>query len=146
MIRAVLDANVLVSAVLRGGSKPDQIIRRWRRYFEWLTSEYILREVADVLRRKKIQSKYAAQVTSKQRRAFLETVRSTATLVKVKTPVRIVDKDAKDNPIVACAIDGKAGYIVTGDHHLLDLQSLPGIQIVTADRFLKELEQAPLEA
>ena len=76
MIGAVLDTNGLVSAALRGGGKPDQLMRQWIGRFEWLTSEYILREVMEVLRRKKIRTKYFSHVTPTQRNAFVTMIRS----------------------------------------------------------------------
>lgn len=86
MIRAVLDTNVLVSAAIRGGSKPDWIVRHGRERFEWLISEYTLREVSAVLRRKKMQTKYGANVTASRQNAFIATIHSLAAFVKSRPP------------------------------------------------------------
>jgi hypothetical protein len=51
-----------------------------------------------------------------------------------------VTRDPKDNPVVACAVEGRAGYIVSGDLDLLDLGEHRGIQVVTPRRFLELLE------
>ena len=136
MNRAVLDANVLVSAVIRPQGKPAQIVRQ-REDFVWLTAEAILAEVADVLPRKHIQKKYG--VTAAQCRRFLAFVRAAATMVDVRSVVAVIRDDEEDNPILACGKDGQADYIVTGDGHLLALKEFEGILIVTPDDFLKVL-------
>ena len=45
-------------------------------------------------------------------------------LVDLIEPARIqpvIEADPKDDIVLACALGGKANYIVSGDHHLLDL-------------------------
>lgn len=138
MTRAVLDANILISAVIKKGGKPYQVTYLAPDRFDWLTSEFILSEVAGVLTRKHIQTKYRRQVTAKRRRLFFARVRSIAVVVDVKTELSVVP-DAKDNPVLACAVDGQADYLVTGDPHLLRMQSYENIQIVTPDEFLRIL-------
>ncbi len=48
-------------------------------------------------------------------------------------------KDPKDNMFIACALEGEADYIVSGDDHLLGLKHYKGVQIVDARGFLKIL-------
>jgi predicted nucleic acid-binding protein len=58
MIRAVLDTNILVSAAITPKGHSDQIIAQAEAgAFSWLTSEFILTELINVLGRKHIQSK-----------------------------------------------------------------------------------------
>jgi putative PIN family toxin of toxin-antitoxin system len=52
-----------------------------------------------------------------------------------------VKKDPDDNKFIACAIEGEADYIVSGDGHLLSLKHYKGIQIVDANGFLKILKK-----
>lgn len=138
MIAAVLDTNVLVSAAIRARGIPAQIIGQAEHRFIWLTSEYILAETASVLARKRIQAKYRRRVTPARRRDFLIGVRSSAVLVEVKTAV-CVSPDIKDNPVLACAVDASAEYLVTGDQHLLRLETYQGVRIVTPSEFLQIL-------
>ena len=140
MIRSVLDTNVLVSAVIKKGGKPYRIISQVLVRFEWLTCDFILNELVEVLRRKHIQIKYRSRVTPKRCARFLEMARTIATVVEVKTDVSAVAADLKDNPVLACAKDGQANYVVTGDAHLLKLEAFEGIKIVTPAQFLDILE------
>ena len=49
----------------------------------------------------------------------------------------IVDPD--DNKFLACALEAKADFIVSGDNHLLEIKHYHGIQIVDAKSFIKKI-------
>ena len=45
-------------------------------------------------------------------------------------------KDEPDNRILECAIEAKAGYIISGDeHHLQPLKEFQGMKILSPARF-----------
>ncbi|MBI4670620.1 MAG: putative toxin-antitoxin system toxin component, PIN family [Chloroflexi bacterium] len=144
-MRAILDANILVSAVIKTEGKPAQILRRATIEFDWLTSEYLIAEVARVLIRPRIQKLYAEFVAVERRMGFLARMRDEAEMVAVKRTVDPASRDAHDDPILASAADGHADYIVTGDLDLLTLGEFEGIQIVTPVQFLKILDAARAE-
>jgi predicted nucleic acid-binding protein len=54
-----------------------------------------------------------------------------------------VVRDRKDRAVLACAVGGKAEYIVTGDEDLLILKTYQDVGIVTPAQFL-EILQPPL--
>lgn len=138
MMRVVLDTNVLVSAAIMPGGKSDQILRQASLKFELLTSEYILSELIRVLRRTHIQRKYRDRVTPKNQEEYFAALWAIAQLVETHTKLEVV-ADPKDDAVLACALDGQADYLVTGDPHLLALQKFRDIQIVTPAQFLKVL-------
>ena len=47
----------------------------------------------------------------------------------------------KDDALVACAKEGEADYIVSGDQDLLVLSEYEGIQVITPRRFMEILEK-----
>lgn len=141
-MRAMLDANVLVSATIKTEGKPAQIVRRADTEFDWLTSEYGIAEVARVLTRQHLQKHYAAFVTAERRMGFLARVRNEAEMVESSQAISPTSRDEKDDPVLASAADGHADYIVTGDRDLLVLGEYEGIQIVTPEQFLKILDEA----
>jgi uncharacterized protein len=47
-----------------------------------------------------------------------------------------IELDPTDNIFLECAVDGYADYIISGDHHLLELKEFDNIPIVTAVEFL----------
>ncbi len=140
MIRAVLDANVLVSASIRPRGKSDRILRQAGDAFFLLTSEFILSEVEVALGRKHIQAKYQSRVTQEQRTQYLQELRVLAEAVQVQTELHVVS-DPKDNPVLACAVDGRANFLVTGDRHLLRLKEYEKVRIVTPEEFLQILQR-----
>ena len=139
MTRVVLDTNVLVSAIIRPPGKPAQILRQAFIRYRLLTCRFILSELVDVLARKHIQTKYDKLVTSKLRVKFIEKIHSLGKVVETRTFLDAVS-DPKDNPVLACAVDGRADYLVTGDPHLLKLGIFSDVRILTPTQFLQILE------
>jgi putative PIN family toxin of toxin-antitoxin system len=138
-MRAVLDVNVLVSAAIQRQGKSRQILNRATNLqFEWVTCEHILVRAGYVLTRKHIQAKYRDAVTPDERRKFFELAGSVAQVVEVRSSVEVIG-DRDDDVVLACAIDGQADYLVSGDLHLKDLGEFEGIRIVSPDEFLKLL-------
>ena len=64
---------------------------------------------------------------------------SSAEVVDVKTKLKVVKEDPKDDIVIETAYDGHADFIVTGDGHLLELESFKGIKIITVEKALKLL-------
>ncbi|OQY33326.1 MAG: hypothetical protein B6243_06605 [Anaerolineaceae bacterium 4572_5.2] len=52
-----------------------------------------------------------------------------------------VTRAPKDDPVVACAQEGNADYIVSGDQDLLVLEAYRGIRVVTPRAFTEILAQ-----
>lgn len=62
--------------------------------------------------------------------------------VKIVYPQRIpemIEEDPDDNQILACASEGKANFIVSGDKHLLDLKDYCDIKIIPPREFIRIL-------
>ncbi len=52
--------------------------------------------------------------------------------------IEISIEDPDDTKFITCAVQAGAKYIVSGDHHLLDLKEIEGIAIVTPAEFLRK--------
>jgi putative PIN family toxin of toxin-antitoxin system len=142
-MRAVLDTNVLVSGAIKHQGKPAQILRQTPDKFVLVCSEFILQELADVLGRAHIQRKYPDKVTLAQRELFVSAIRILSAMVDPQTELGKSTRDPKDDPVLACAVDGQADYLVTGDPHLLELEEFRRIKIVTPGEFLQVLDRRP---
>jgi predicted nucleic acid-binding protein len=59
-------------------------------------------------------------------------------MVKPRQRLGVLD-DEPDNRILECAVEGKADYIVSGDHHLLRLKRFGSIAILGASELLSKL-------
>ena len=55
--------------------------------------------------------------------------------------VDIIINDPSDSKYLACAYEGEADYIVSGDHHLLDIETCEGIEILKVKAFLSVWEK-----
>ncbi len=59
--------------------------------------------------------------------------------VEVPTGSPIVVSDPDDDIFLQCAVVAGAAYVVSGDHHLLDLGAYEGIPILTVRDFLTQV-------
>jgi putative PIN family toxin of toxin-antitoxin system len=111
--------------------------------YRLVTSEPLLKELADVLGRPKIQRR--VRLTERQIARALRALRRVAKVVPGRYEVDLVPTDVKDNPVVACALEGQADYIVTEDaDDLLPLKAIRVsgyrvIQIVRPEDFIEHL-------
>jgi uncharacterized protein len=137
MIRAVLDANVLVSGILTEGI-PRSILRAWRcGYFHLIASQATLDESGRVLRYPKIARRH--HWSEAEIRAFMESLEALAILKPGKLRLNVVKVDPSDNRYLECAIEGKADSLVTGDRHLLELGVYRQVEVLTPREFVKLL-------
>jgi len=140
VIRAVLDTNQLVSMTIRPGGLADQIRRAWQqRRFILLTSPLLLAEFRRVLTYPKLRS--LVRLSPDEKEALLRLLVEEAEITAGTLHAQVIEADPPDNAVVACAIEGHANYIVSGDSHLLSLHQHAGIPIVTAREFLEVLKE-----
>ena len=139
MIKVVLDTNELVSAVIKSGGLPDQIVQAWRDgKFEMVLSPAMLAELARVLRYPRLRKLHGwADIQIDE---FVDGLKAAATVVAGNVEVSAVADDPDDNVILACAVEGVVDYVVPGDAHLLSLKTYRGIRMVTAREFTIILE------
>ncbi|HWG08574.1 MAG TPA: putative toxin-antitoxin system toxin component, PIN family [Solirubrobacteraceae bacterium] len=130
-MRAVLDANVIISGVLARDGAPARVLAAWREgAFELIVSQALLAELARAFSyprlRKRIDPQDAASLLDwPARLAILAEDVETA-------PAR--SADAADDYLIALAADNDA-LLVSGDKHLLALaDQLP---ILPPARFLE---------
>ncbi len=122
-LRVLLDTNILVSATINPQGRAG---RAWEfaisRRFRSITSPYILREFARILRTK-------FSVSDDEIRELVRTLADASVIVQPTTTLQVV-RDPKDNPIIECAVDGNANIIVSYDNDLLSLKVYNNIPIL----------------
>ena len=74
-------------------------------------------------------------------KVFLRELCVKAIITLGKLIVEAVKDDPSDNIYLACAQEGRADFIISGDQHLKDLQNFRGIRIVAPARFLELIEE-----
>jgi putative PIN family toxin of toxin-antitoxin system len=130
--RYVVDTNVIVSALLIGGSAPGRAVRRVLEVGELILSTQAATELQEVLSR----PKFTRYVTAEEREAFLSALIARALLVEPTETIRVC-RDPKDDMLLELAVAGGATAILSGDADLLVLGSFRSIAILSPGDFLR---------
>lgn len=133
ILKAVIDTNVLVSAVLMPGPS-FRILYHWHQEdFALIITKPIFQEYARVLLREKFHLPVSIV------NDILSEIHKKSHWVKPRLRLKVVYEDESDNRFLEAAVSGKADYIVTQDKHLLILKKFEDISIITPVEFLKQL-------
>ena len=134
-MKIVIDANLFASALIKPNSNPGEILDLIKQnQVELILSPVIIKEIKRILLYPKLQ-KYHRK-TTQEIDAYFEDVLMFAWIVEGKEDIDIIKDDPTDNKYLACAYEGEADYIVSGDHHLLGIKTYKGIEILKAKSFL----------
>jgi uncharacterized protein len=135
--RAVLDTNVLVSALISPGGPSAQLLLELRAgAFELVVSPMLLAELGEVLRREKFR-RYVSEAEA-EADSYVEVIRRDSQMHD--DPMRGLNPlstDPDDEYLIALARDVGADVLVSGDAHLLDLRDLA--PVMTPAQFLVTL-------
>lgn len=135
-LRVVVDTNVFISGLFGNKNAPPfQILSLIRiQKIALVTSRSILEEVKKVLNRPRIIK--LTKMNLEDQENFISNLIEKSSISKEEQLSSFVSRDVKDDKFLACATEGKADYIVTGDKDLLVLKEYEGIKIVTPREFL----------
>ena len=128
----VIDTNVVVSALLFGGT-PSELIPLWKGgNIQPKASTEIIEEYIRVL-------SYPKFDLSEDEINFLlyHVILPYFEVVRLSRGQVIIRHDPSDDKFIRCAESGKASIIISGDQHLLRLKSYGKIKILTPAKFLK---------
>jgi len=130
MHKAVLDTNVLISALLFGGTPRKVLELVMKRRVVGVTSPALVAELTRILKRKFAFSDEALRLVRRRiERGFF--------MVTPNVDIAVLADDA-DNRVLEAAVAGECEFVVTGDKALLALVIFRTIQILTPARFLGE--------
>jgi len=117
-IKVVIDTNVIISAILFGGT-PSELISLWKSgRIKPLASKEIINEYIKVLTYPKFE------LTEAEINYILyNEVLPYFDIVQIKDTPAIIKVDPSDDKFIHCAKTGKAKIIITGDQHLLNLKT-----------------------
>ena len=136
MIRAVLDTNVLISALLQPQGLPAEVLVMIlaRSVARLCVSGEVYAEYEEVIRRPRFKR------TESEIANVLRAIRETGIWVKPSQRVQVC-ADPDDDIFLACALAARARYLVTGN-----LKHFPaewaGTLIVTPHQFLDAIAEA----
>jgi len=138
MLKAILDANVIISGTIMSHGAAFQILKSWEKgEFALIVSEPILQEIEQVFHYPRIKDK--RHLTEQEIQAVLKTLKTYSIQTPAKIQIDAIPEDPQDNKFIIAAIEGEADYIVSGDRHLKSLKSYQGIAIVSPSEFIQIL-------
>ena len=133
-MRAVLDTNVVISAIFFGGM-PLKIVRAaFAKKVELVASRAVLREYREVAER------LHARFPFVNYRRPLSILESKLIIVRPVALGETVCRDPDDDAIIACALGGKAKVICSGDDDLLALNGFRGLEIMQPSDFCQRIK------
>lgn len=139
MLKVVIDTNILVSAILNPKGTPAKIVKAWfKNRFIVVISQFSLQEIERVLHYEHIQK--IKHISEDEIHKLVTEIIKTSELIQVSSTIEIIKTDIADNQVLATAVDGQTTYIISGDHHLLDLGEFRGIKILKPADFLNVLQ------
>lgn len=140
-MRVVLDTNVVVSAFLSVRSAPARIMQALQQdAFELLVSPEILQEYGAALRYDRVRRVH--RLTEAQVDSALEDLKGLAIMVEPTISPKIIAADADDDKFFACAVEGRADVIVSGDAHVQAVKQYGGIPVLAPAAFVALLAQS----
>ncbi len=139
-LRVVLDTNLLVSYLLTKGKTMTRIIDYWENGdIVAIVSPPIIEELVEVVQRPRLK-----QHMTVDPQVVIDLILSDA----IQTPGDLAfpgaSRDPKDDKFLACAVEGEAAYLVSGDEDLLSLKHFQGVSIVRPADFVRLIEDAGL--
>jgi len=120
-LRAVLDPNVLISALLAPTGVPAALLKRWLDGdFELVVSENLLAE----LRRALTYPKLRSHISGDEAQAFIELLARAGTIAPDTASPPRISRDPGDDYLLALA-RSTAAVLVSGDQDLLEVRDAP---------------------
>jgi uncharacterized protein len=130
-MKAVIDTNVIISAILKDSSIPAAALRYAHQDHVILKSEATEHEVRRILATKKLSSYFDTPA-----KLLIDAIFSAAEAVSI-TEIVEACRDPADNMFLELAINGNADLIISGDGDLCSLITFRDIPILRPADFIK---------
>ncbi len=133
-MRAVIDTNILIRALIKPQGTVGPILKRLRNGdYTIIYSEPVLDELLEKLQLPRIRDKYHLDQSVTEDLLALMALRGE--LVNPSQKIRVC-RDPDDDRLIEAALAGQSEYIVTGDEDLLILKKFETIRMVPPHIFL----------
>lgn len=135
-MNAVLDTNVLISAIIATGIPHEVVVAGYAGEYRIVASEATIQEFRETLQ--KYPERFGLDDDEIQ--TEVETLQYYAEFAAPDEELSVVDADPDDDKFLEVAVTANADYVVSGDQHLLDIESFRGIDILTPREFYDALD------
>ncbi|MEW6096361.1 MAG: hypothetical protein AB1567_07540 [bacterium] len=79
------------------------------------------------------------KIPLEERLALVKEIYERGEFIQGTYQVKKVEEDSADDKFIACALEGKVDYLVSGAPHLKKIKYYHGIQIISIKDFLRKL-------
>jgi uncharacterized protein len=134
-IRAVLDTNVVLSALLWRGKPLELIEAAADGNIDLFTTDQLIGELAASLSKPRLSLQVAATGLSVQ--GHVANYLAIAALVEADASPPSISRDRDDDHVIAAAVAARASLVVTGDADLLVLERFQNCLFVTVKECLE---------
>ena len=131
-MKVVIDTNILIGSTWDEFSHSKLIID------EVIAGNIEVYATNATIRENKLLIKQA--VPSQKQKEFLEDYFARIQEVRPRQRLQIVKDDPEDDKFFEAALEAKAEYIITNDHHLLDIDKYEGIKVARPSDFWFEYQ------
>lgn len=139
MIRAVLDTNILLSALRSRNGASNAILARFlNKEFQWVIGNTVLSEYDEVLKRECPAFGLSAGTVNR----FLDAVCAGASFHQTSSFWKPALADPDDEAFAQLALEAKVGYLVTCNLRDYPLERLPALRVVSPKEFLQVLRKS----
>ena len=121
-MRVVIDTNLLITYLAQGD-------------FVMLSSPELLAELDRALSYPRLQQFYDQDT----RRRFVALIAQLSEIQDLPDEIPAISRDPDDDKFIACAIAGRADFLVSGDQDLLTLKQVGDVRIIRARELLEIL-------
>lgn len=134
---AVLDTNIVISALLAPNSPPGKAVEFFLSgTFDVALSSHLQSELTNALEYPRVRDRLTGRFAPGAIADWLNAYWHAAVRAPDREPTAAwVVEDPDDDWVIQCAMDAGASYVVTGDKALLRLGNVEGIKIVSAREF-----------
>ncbi len=146
--RATLDTNIFIRSVIRMDNLANELLSRWLDgQFILVLPQAAVDELQNVLSRRALIRKH--QYPPRRVTNLIDKLNRDADIVHIPFSLGLC-RDAKDNPLIDCAIQERVQFLVSYDKDLLDDAELRrnlfeyGIAILEPQAFLEKLRDAKI--
>ncbi len=138
-MRAVVDTNILIRAIIRPQGTVGPILSRLAAGdYTLVYSQSILDELVEKLALPRLRRKYSLDDAVVEATLALLALRGE----RVETVRRVrVCRDPDDNQVIEAALAGDAHYVVSGDKDLLVLKQFEAIRFIVPREFIHLLDK-----
>lgn len=138
-MRAVLDPNVLISALISPAGAPREIVTAWTQgSFDLVASPLLLDELRNVLARPRFRRWVSAATVAE----YVKGLTDAATIIDDPPLMPGLSPDPDDDYLIALARVAEADYLVSGDRHLTAISD-PIPPVLTPREFRDRLTDPP---